>query len=71
VRTLGEESLMNKRDEYESLSAKLRRKILEQIDLRRLRSTNSETTQEEVLALLSGSINSEAVPLSFSERERH
>jgi pilus assembly protein CpaF len=60
---------MNKRDEHESLSAKFRRKILEQIDLRRLRSTNSETAQEEVLALIRGSINSEVVPLSFAERE--
>jgi hypothetical protein len=58
---------MNK---YESLSAKLRRKILEQIDLKRLRSTKSETAQEEVLALIRGSINSEAIPLSFAERER-
>ena len=54
---------MNK---YESLSAKLRRKILEQIDLKRLRSTKSETAQEEVLALIRGSINSEAIPLSFA-----
>ncbi|HEY1271299.1 MAG TPA: CpaF family protein [Terriglobales bacterium] len=40
------------------------------MDLEKLGRTNSETAREEVLILIRNSVNSEAVPLSFAERER-
>lgn len=61
---------MDDRNEEFSPTAKLRRKILERIDLKRLRSANSESAREEVLLLIRSLINSEPVPLSFAERER-
>ncbi|HST09070.1 MAG TPA: CpaF family protein [Terriglobales bacterium] len=40
------------------------------MDLEKLGRTSSETAREEVLILIRTSVNSEAVPLSFAERER-
>src|ERR1700739_327578 len=56
--------------EYQQVKADLHRKILDRLDLEKLGRTNSETAREEVLILIRTSVNSEAVPLSFAERER-
>jgi pilus assembly protein CpaF len=58
------------RSEYQQVKADLHRKILDRLDLEKLGKTNSETAREEVLILIRSSVNSEAVPLSFAERER-
>ena len=58
------------RTEYQQVKSDLHRKILDRLDLEKLGRTNSDTAREEVLILIRASINSEAVPLSFAERER-
>jgi pilus assembly protein CpaF len=58
------------RSEYQQVKADLHRKILDRLDLEKLGRTNSETARDEVLVLIRSSVNSEAVPLSFAERER-
>jgi len=58
------------RSEYQQVKSDLHRKILDRLDLEKLGKTSGETAREEVLALIRNSVNSEAVPLSFAERER-
>ena len=58
------------RTEYQQVKADLHRKILDRLDLEKLGRTNSDTARDEVLVLIRTSINTEAVPLSFAERER-
>ena len=58
------------RSEYQQVKADLHRKILDRLDLEKLGRTNSDTARDAVLVLIRSSINSEAVPLSFAERER-
>ncbi len=58
------------RSEYQQVKADLHRKILDRLDLEKLGRTNSETARDEVLILIRSSVNGEAVPLSFAERER-
>src|SRR6202007_438714 len=58
------------RTEYQQVKADLHRKILDRLDLEKLGRTASDTAREEVLILIRNSVNSEAVPLSFPERER-
>ncbi|MBZ5654739.1 MAG: CpaF family protein [Acidobacteriia bacterium] len=58
------------RSEYQQVKADLHRKILDRLDLEKLGKATGETAREEVLALIRSSVNSEAVPLSFAERER-
>src|SRR5499433_1303897 len=58
------------RSEYQQVKADLHRKILDRLDLEKLGRTPSETAREEVLILIRNAVNSEAVPLSFAERER-
>ncbi|HMK22719.1 MAG TPA: CpaF family protein [Terriglobales bacterium] len=58
------------RSEYQQVKADLHRKILDRLDLEKLGRTNSDTARDEVLVLIRSSINTEAVPLSFAERER-
>src|ERR1700737_464591 len=58
------------RSEYQQVKADLHRKILERLDLEKLGRTPSDTAREEVLLLIRNTVNSEAVPLSFAERER-
>src|SRR5246127_3490553 len=58
------------RTEYQQVKADLHRKILDRLDLEKLGRTASDTAREEVLILIRTSVNSEAVPLSFAERER-
>src|SRR6266480_1253072 len=58
------------RTEYQQVKADLHRKILDRLDLEKLGRSNSDTARDEVLVLIRSSVNSEAVPLSFAERER-
>ena len=58
------------RSEYQQVKADLHRKILDRLDLEKLGKSPGETAREEVLRLIRDSVNSEAVPLSFAERER-
>ena len=58
------------RSEYQQVKSDLHRKILDRLNLEKLGRTPSETACEEVLILIRNSVNSEAVPLSFAERER-
>ena len=58
------------RTEYQQVKADLHRKILDRLDLEKLGRTPSSAGREEVLLLIRNTVNSEAVPLSFAERER-
>src|SRR5216684_2408062 len=58
------------RSEYQQVKADLHRKILDRLDLEKLGRTTGDSAREEVLILIRSSVNSEAVPLSFAERER-
>jgi pilus assembly protein CpaF len=58
------------RTEYQQVKADLHRKILDRLDLEKLGRTSGDSAREEVLVLIRSSVNSEAVPLSFAEREQ-
>src|ERR1051326_6922623 len=58
------------RTEYQQVKADLHRKILDRLNLEKLGRTPSDAAREEVLVLIRNSVNGEAVPLSFAERER-
>jgi len=58
------------RTEYQQVKADLHRKILDRLDLEKLGKTPGEAARDEVLLLIRNTVNSEAVPLSFAERER-
>src|SRR2546428_347461 len=58
------------RAEYQQVKADLHRKILDRLDLENLGRTPSDRAREEVLRLIRNTVNSEAVRLSFAERER-
>ena len=58
------------RREYQQVKADLHRKILDRLDLEKLGRTPSAAGREEVLLVIRNTVNSEAVPLSFAERER-
>src|SRR2546421_12649666 len=58
------------RAEYQQVKADLHRKILDRLDLEKLGRTVGDAARDEVLTLIRNSVNSEAVPLSFAERER-
>jgi pilus assembly protein CpaF len=58
------------RSEYQQVKADLHRKILDRLDLEKLGRTSGDSAREEVLVLIRSSVNSEAVPLSFAEREK-
>ena len=58
------------RGDYQQVKADLHRKILDRLDLEKLGRASGEAARDEVLALIRNSVNSEAVPLSFAERER-
>ena len=58
------------RTEYQQVKADLHRKILDRLDLEKLGRSTGDSAREEVLVLIRNSVNSEAVPLSFAERER-
>jgi len=58
------------RTEYQQVKADLHRKILDRLDLEKLGRSVGDAARDEVLILIRNSVNSEAVPLSFAERER-
>src|ERR1700684_257922 len=58
------------RSEYQQVKADLHRKILDRLDLEKLGRSNGYSARDEVLVLIRNAVNSEAVPLSFTERER-
>jgi len=58
------------RREYQQVKADLHRKILDRLDLEKLGRTSSNAAREEVLLVVRNTVNTEAVPLSFAERER-
>src|SRR5947207_7059567 len=58
------------RREYQQVKADLHRKILDRLDLEKLGRTPGAAAREEVLLVIRNTVNSEAVPLSFAERER-
>jgi pilus assembly protein CpaF len=58
------------RREYQQVKSDLHRKILDRLDLEKLGRTPSTSAREEVLLVIRNTVNSEAVPLSFAERER-
>ncbi len=58
------------RSEYQQVKADLHRKILDRLDLEKLGRSTGNSAREEVLILIRSSVNSEAVPLSFAEREQ-
>jgi pilus assembly protein CpaF len=58
------------RTEYQQVKADLHRKILDRLDLEKLGRAGNDTARDEVLILIRNTVNSEAVPLSFAERER-
>jgi pilus assembly protein CpaF len=58
------------RSEYQQVKADLHRKILDRLDLEKLGRTTGDSARDEVLILIRSSVNSEAVPLSFAEREQ-
>src|SRR6266571_4756919 len=58
------------RREDQQVKADLHRKILDRLDLEKLGRTPGTAAREEVLLVIRNTVNSEAVPLSFAERER-
>src|SRR5437870_8357729 len=58
------------RTEYQQVKADLHRKILDRLDLEKLGRMPSNAARDEVLLVIRNTVNSEAVPLSFAERER-
>jgi pilus assembly protein CpaF len=58
------------RSEYQQVKSNLHRKILDRLDLEKLGRTANDAARDEVLVLIRSVVNSEAVPLSFAERER-
>src|SRR5260370_1972781 len=58
------------RSEYQQVKSDLHRKILDRLDLEKLGRSHGDAARDEVLVLIRSAVNSEAVPLSFAERER-
>ena len=55
---------------FQQVKADLHRKILDRLDLEKLGKTSGDSARDEVLVVIRNAVNSEAVPLSFAERER-
>src|ERR1700683_2289393 len=58
------------RSEYQQVKADLHRKILDRLDLEKLARQPGDSARDEVFSIIRSSVNSEAVPLSFAEREQ-
>ena len=58
------------RGDYQQVKADLHRTILDRLDLEKLGRSTGDSARDEVLILIRSSVNSEAVPLSFAEREQ-
>ena len=54
---------------YQQVKADLHRKILDRLDLEKLGKTSGDSARDEVLIVIRNAVNSEVVPLSFTERE--
>jgi hypothetical protein len=61
---------MDERDDYKLTKSRLYRKILDRLDLAKLRKTSGNSARDEVLVFIRREVNAEVVPLSFAERER-
>lgn len=64
------DSLTFEKAEFQQIKADLHKKILDRLDLEKLGRGASDAVRGEVLAIIRNAIASEAVPLSFTERER-
>src|ERR1700741_525739 len=58
------------RTDYQQVKADLHPKILDRLDLEKLGKTSGDSARDEVLIIIRNAVNSEAVPLSFAEKER-
>jgi pilus assembly protein CpaF len=58
------------RTDFQQIKADLHRKILDRLDLEKLGKTSGDSARDEVLVIIRSVVSSEAVPLSFAERER-
>jgi pilus assembly protein CpaF len=54
---------------YQQVKSDLHRKIIDRLNLERLGRTPSQTARDEVLNIVRNSMSSEAMPLTFTERE--
>ena len=57
------------RTDIPQVKADLHRKVLDRLDLEKLGKTSGDSARDEVLLVIRGVVNGEAVPLSFTERE--
>ncbi|HET6934009.1 MAG TPA: CpaF family protein [Candidatus Angelobacter sp.] len=64
------DSLTFEKAEFQQIKADLHKKILDRLDLEKLGRGAGDAVRGEVLAIIRNAIASEAVPLSFTERER-
>jgi pilus assembly protein CpaF len=58
------------RTDFQQIKADLHRKILDRLDLEKLGKTSGDSARDEVLVIIRSVVSTEAVPLSFAERER-
>ena len=59
----------SERAEYQQVKADLHRKILDRLDLEKLGKTTGDSARNEVLIVIRNAISSEAIPLSYQERQ--
>jgi len=59
----------SERAEYQQVKADLHRKILDRLDLEKLGKTTGDSARNEVLVVIRNAISSEAIPLSYTERQ--
>src|SRR5271163_1372861 len=57
------------RGDYQQVKADLHRKILDRLDLEKLGKTSGDSARNEVRIVISNAISSEAIPLSYAERQ--
>jgi hypothetical protein len=60
---------MHEQHDYQLTKSNLYRKILDRLDLDKLRKT-SRDARDEILVVIREQVSAEVVPLSFAERER-
>jgi pilus assembly protein CpaF len=53
---------------YQQVKADLHRKILDRLDLEKLGKTSGDSARNEVLVVIRNAVNSEVIPLSYTER---
>jgi pilus assembly protein CpaF len=57
------------RAEYQQVKSDLHRKILDRLDLEKLGKASGDSARDEVLIVIRNAVNTEVIPLSFTERE--